>query len=143
MPPIRNTPIANWHRPLASPIRLRHGHVIETLAQAAGLMTQRLPKQRQLKPIWQRAAALLMEAHASGCPEDLQRGSFGARSMRRVGRLNREAGVAPAFASRTRGRGYWYKDPGSRRDLSPRQLHTRRIRYRGLSKLNTLADSFA
>lgn len=61
-----------WHRPLAAPIKLRDGHVIETLAQAAGLMTRRLPKTRQLKPIWQRAAALLMEAHASGCTEDLQ-----------------------------------------------------------------------
>jgi hypothetical protein len=43
-----------WYLPLASPIKLRDGHVIETLAQAAGLMTQRLPKTRQLKPIWQR-----------------------------------------------------------------------------------------
>lgn len=34
--------------------------------------TQRLPKARQLKPVWQRTAALLMEAHASGKPEDLQ-----------------------------------------------------------------------
>jgi hypothetical protein len=61
-----------WHRPLAFPIKLRDGHVIETMAQAAGLMTQRLPKQRQMKAIWQHAAALLMEAQASGKPVDLQ-----------------------------------------------------------------------
>jgi ribosomal protein RSM22 (predicted rRNA methylase) len=40
-----------WHRPLAFPIELRDGHIIETMAQAAGLMTQRLPKQRQTKAI--------------------------------------------------------------------------------------------
>lgn len=61
-----------WQRPLSTPIQLRDGHVIETLAQAAGLMTKRLPKTRQLKPVWQRAAALLMEAHATGRPDDLQ-----------------------------------------------------------------------
>lgn len=64
--------IASWHRPLAFPIKLRDGHVIETMAQAAGLMTQRLPEQRQTKAIWQHAAVLLMEAHASGKPDDLQ-----------------------------------------------------------------------
>lgn len=42
------------------------------MAQAAGLMTQRLPKQRQTKAIWQHAAALLMEAHATGLADDLQ-----------------------------------------------------------------------
>jgi hypothetical protein len=47
----------SWHRPLAFPIKLRDGHVIETMAQAAGLMT-RLPKQRQMKAVWQHAAAL-------------------------------------------------------------------------------------
>ena len=61
-----------WHRPLAFPIKLRDGHIIETMDQAAALMTQRLPKARQLKPIWQHTAALLMEAHESGNPEDLQ-----------------------------------------------------------------------
>jgi hypothetical protein len=35
-------------------------------------MTRRLPKARQLKPIWQHTAALLMEAQASCKPEDLQ-----------------------------------------------------------------------
>ena len=42
------------------------------MAQAAGLMTQRLPKARQLRPIWQHTAALLMEAQESGNPEDLK-----------------------------------------------------------------------
>jgi hypothetical protein len=69
---MRKPKAAGWHRPLSSPIKLRDGHVMETLAQAAGLMTQRLPKARQMKPIWQRTAALLMEAHASGLPDDLQ-----------------------------------------------------------------------
>ena len=64
--------VVGWHRPLAFPIKLRDGHVIETMAQAAGLMTQRLPTQRQMKAIWQHTAALLMEAHASGKPDDLQ-----------------------------------------------------------------------
>ena len=34
-------------------------------------MTQRLPKQRQTKAIWQHTAALLMEAEATGKPDDL------------------------------------------------------------------------
>ena len=55
-----------WSQPLAFPITLRDGHVIETMAQAAGLMTQRLPKKRQLTPIWQKTAEMLMAAHASG-----------------------------------------------------------------------------
>ena len=63
-------PATGWRRPLAAPIKLRDGQVVETLAQAAAL-TQRLPKQRQLKPIWQHTAALLMEAQASGKSEDL------------------------------------------------------------------------
>ncbi len=28
--------VVSWHRPLAFPIKLRDGHVIETMAQAAG-----------------------------------------------------------------------------------------------------------
>ena len=60
-----------WHRPLAFSIKLRDGHTIETMDQAAVLMTQ-LPKARQLKPIWQHTAALLMEAHASGKRADLE-----------------------------------------------------------------------
>src|SRR5829696_1338820 len=34
-----------WQRPLGFPIKLRDGHVIETMAQAAGPMTQRLKHQ--------------------------------------------------------------------------------------------------
>ena len=64
-------PSTGSQRPLAFPIKLRDGHVVETLAQAVAL-TQRLPKQRQLKPIWQHTAALLMEAHASGKRADLE-----------------------------------------------------------------------
>ena len=64
-------PATGWQRPLAFPIKLRDGHVVETMAQAVAL-TQRLPKARQLKPIWQHTAALLMEAHASGKPDDLR-----------------------------------------------------------------------
>jgi hypothetical protein len=53
-------------------IKLRDGHIIVTLEQAAGLMTQRLPKERQLHPVWQKAAAMLMEAHATGKRLDLE-----------------------------------------------------------------------
>jgi hypothetical protein len=60
-----------WNRPLASPITLRDGHVIETLGQAAKLMTLRLPKARQEKAIWQKTAAMLMQVHASGRPDDI------------------------------------------------------------------------
>ena len=70
MPKTTSKP-SGWNRQLAFPIKLRDGHVIETMAQAAGLMTQRLPKARQEKAIWQHTAALLMEAHASGKPDDL------------------------------------------------------------------------
>ena len=41
-------PATGWQRPLAFPIKLRDGHVVETMAQAVAL-TQRLPKARQLK----------------------------------------------------------------------------------------------
>ena len=61
-----------WGRGLAAPIKLRDGHVIETMQQAAGLMTQRLPKERQLTPIWQKTAKMLMDAHASGKSADLE-----------------------------------------------------------------------
>ena len=60
-----------WHRPLAFPIKLRDGHVIETMGQAAGLMTQRLPKQRQIKAIWQHTAKMLMRAQKSGKKQDV------------------------------------------------------------------------
>ncbi len=62
---------AGWNRPLAYSLTLRDGSIIDTMAQAAHFMTQ-LPEARQQKPIWQHAAALLMEAHASGKPDDLQ-----------------------------------------------------------------------
>jgi transcriptional regulator with XRE-family HTH domain len=64
-------PPTGWQRPLAFPIKLRDGHVIETMAQAAELMTLRLPKARQAKPIWQHTAALLLQAHESGRRLDL------------------------------------------------------------------------
>ena len=60
-----------WKRRLPRPIKLRDGHVIETMEQAAGLMTLRLPKQHQLKPTWQKTAALLLQAHESGKRADL------------------------------------------------------------------------
>lgn len=62
---------AGWNRPLTSPITLRDGHVIETLGQAAGLITQRLPKARQEKAIWQTTAKMLMQAHESGKRDDI------------------------------------------------------------------------
>ena len=34
-------------------------------------LAQRLPKARQEKPIWQKAAAMLMQAHASGKSADI------------------------------------------------------------------------
>ena len=37
---------------------LRDGGVISTMAQAAHLITRRLPKARQEKPVWQHAAEL-------------------------------------------------------------------------------------
>jgi hypothetical protein len=83
-----------WHRPLAAPIKLRDGHVIETLAQAAGLMTQRLPETRQLKPIWQRAAALLMEDTREWLPKGSaarNRAASPRLGCRRLGGLMRRA----------------------------------------------------
>ena len=52
-------------------------------------MTQRLPKQRQIKPIWQHTAALLLQAHESGKRLDLQHATAQLRrahSMRKAGR---------------------------------------------------------
>jgi hypothetical protein len=60
-----------WNRPLAYPLTLRDGQVITTMKQAAALMTKRLPKARQEKPIWQYAAELLMEAQKTGKPDDV------------------------------------------------------------------------
>jgi hypothetical protein len=67
----RNT-ATGWQRPLAFPSKPRDGHTLETMAQAASLMTRRLPKTRQVEPVWQHAAALLMAAHTSGEPDGLQ-----------------------------------------------------------------------
>jgi hypothetical protein len=61
-----------WTRTLAYPITLRAGDVISTMAQAAHLMTQRLPKSRQERPVWQHAAELLIEAHTSGKAADIR-----------------------------------------------------------------------
>ena len=61
-----------WSGTLAYPIKLRDGDVISTMANAAHLMTQRLPKARQEKAVWQHAAALLMQAHESGKAEDIR-----------------------------------------------------------------------
>ena len=61
-----------WNRALAYPIKLRDGDVISTLAQAARLMTQRLPQARQEKPVWQHAAELLMQAQKSGKAIDIR-----------------------------------------------------------------------
>ena len=71
MPRNQKPSATSWQLPLAFPNKLRDGHVIETMAEAAGLMTQRLPKTRQLKLIWQHTAALLMEARTSGKADDL------------------------------------------------------------------------
>jgi hypothetical protein len=60
-----------WNRPPPNPLTLRDGHVITTMKQAAALMTKRLPKARQEKPIWQYAAELLMEAQKTGKPDDV------------------------------------------------------------------------
>ena len=60
-----------WQRRLPQPIKLRDGHVIETMEQAAGIMTMRLPKRRQLTPVWQKTAAMFMQAHESGKHDDL------------------------------------------------------------------------
>ena len=60
-----------WNRPLSYPLTLQDGDTIETLHQAAWLMTERLPPARQAKPAWQHAAALLMVAHKSGKKSDI------------------------------------------------------------------------
>lgn len=60
-----------WNRSLSRPLKLRDGHAITTLKQAAGLITMRLPKARQQKPIWQTTAKMLMAAHASGRRDDI------------------------------------------------------------------------
>jgi hypothetical protein len=65
-------PPTGWYRPLAYPITLRDRTVINTMAQAARLMTERLPLARQEKPVWQHAAELLMQAQKSGKAIDVR-----------------------------------------------------------------------
>ena len=52
----------DWNRALAHPIKLRDGDVISTMAQAARLMTERLPPHRQGKDVWLHTAELLLKA---------------------------------------------------------------------------------
>jgi hypothetical protein len=68
----KNAKPVGWNRALAYPIKLRDGDVISTMAQAARLMTQRLPQARQEKPVWQHAAELLMQAQKSGNAIDVR-----------------------------------------------------------------------
>jgi hypothetical protein len=42
------------------------------LAQMRQLENEQVKTARQIKPVWQCTAALLMEAHGSGKPDDLQ-----------------------------------------------------------------------
>ena len=63
--------VSSWQRPLSFPIKLRDGHVIETMAEAAHLMTQ-LPQARQERPVWQHAAELVMQAHKGGKAKDIR-----------------------------------------------------------------------
>ena len=62
----------DWNRPLAYPIKLRDGYTIETMKQAAGLITKQLPRGRQERAIWQHAVELLMQAHKTGKAEDIR-----------------------------------------------------------------------
>jgi len=57
---------AGWQRQLAFPVKLRDGHIMETMAQADDLIAQRLPKQRQTKPDLAADGSMLMTAHSSG-----------------------------------------------------------------------------
>ena len=50
-----------WSRELATPIKLKDGRKIATLGQARELMLA-LPERHQLRPFWQYAAELLIEA---------------------------------------------------------------------------------
>ena len=61
-----------WTHPLAYPITLRDGDVISTMAQAALFITQRLPKTRQEKPVWQHTAELMIHAHKTGKAADIR-----------------------------------------------------------------------
>jgi len=62
----------DWNRALAHPIKLRDGEVISTMAQAARLVTERLPPHRQGKDVWLHAADLLLKAQRTGNKRDLE-----------------------------------------------------------------------
>ncbi len=62
----------DWNRALAHPIKLRDGDVISTMAQAARLMTERLPPHRQGKDVWLHTAELLLKAQRTGKRRDLE-----------------------------------------------------------------------
>ena len=59
-----------WFRPLAYPLTLRDGTKIATLRQAATVMMG-LPETRKSKPVWQHAAALLLQANKAGKAADV------------------------------------------------------------------------
>ena len=60
-----------WNRPLAYPLTLRDGTDIATLRQAAALLMG-LSETWKSKPVWQRAAHLVMQAQKSGKPADIR-----------------------------------------------------------------------
>ena len=61
-----------WSRPLAYPLKLRDGHTIETMKQAADLIIKQLPKGRDAKEVWQHAVELLMRANKTGSATDIR-----------------------------------------------------------------------
>jgi len=68
----RNAKPTGWNRALAYPIKLRDGDTIETMKQAAALITKQLPRGRQERAVWQYAVELLMQAHKSGKAIDIR-----------------------------------------------------------------------
>ena len=60
-----------WDRKFAEPIRLRDGRLIETLAQARGLILS-LTEIQQQRPFWAYAGELLLAAAESGEAPDIQ-----------------------------------------------------------------------
>ena len=63
---------AGWNRALAYPIKLRDGYTIETMKQAAELITKQLPRGRQERAVWQYTIELLMQAQKSGKAIDVR-----------------------------------------------------------------------
>lgn len=55
--PSKMKPATGWQRPLASPIKLRDGDVIETLADAAAIMVERFGTASQADLAENRSAA--------------------------------------------------------------------------------------